>query len=395
MRTSALKSRHGLTLLLSFVIVAVAASSSFAAAPLLRGELGVEMIADKDGVEGFAELSMTLDIGLSGAHRARVSVGSVAGKRARLGSANSLWSMSHPVTVAYLEHTGSFTDGGQRVRTRLGDVFIDFSRNIAYVEKFQGLRVTGFTLGSTAFDVAYGWNPSTASSPYDTLAGVRADGRLLGTDYWFVVLNSDSLQTNLMELGLGREIAAFDVDALFMDNGEFNAYQFKASVPVRTWKLSGTYTDWGAFDTPYTGRGDTYLWYKYNGKYNVKELELSGSVRGVDLTFGLLTYDDLMDIQRRFSSKAEWPVRTMKMRHDLEIDQNLGRATKNKLSLEGTTNVRNWLRNVDWGVSWDAAANEDAFAVKATYTAPNRITFTAEHKSDSGASLKVASKLSF
>lgn len=396
MRASGLAKRYPSVLLLGMLMVLLVAGSSFAATPLLRGEMGMEFVANKDGVKGYGELDMTFDIGLSGAHRARVSLGGISGGKAELGSATRPWTLGNQIRIAYLEHTGPFTETGPSVRTRLGMVFAELSRNVAYVSSFQGVQMRGFRFGDAVeMELVYGWQPQTASFAHDTVYGVRLDGRFLDTDAHYVLMNSEAHETNFSELGIARDFGPLSADALFMDNGTFNAYQFGASMPWQDWQIEAKYTDWGAFEAPYSRRTKDDLYTLYSGKYNVMELGVSGAIDVVDVGVGLQVYDDLSEIQTRWMTEAEVPFEAVTLSHELELNQNQGKLTQNEFTVAGSFDVFNWLRDIDWSVSWDTAKSTDAIELAAAYTAPNRIKFEAAVRSDSGPELIVSSKLSF
>src|SRR5690606_21643846 len=141
--------------------LAVAAAPGLTAPPDMGGDLGVELTVDKNGPRGVAKLSLSFDVGESGSHRARISFGSIASSASEveLGSSNRLWNVSTEITQAYLEHTGAYTERGQRVVTRLGDFPLTLSRNVARIPMFQGIWVRDITWAGFGIELAHGWNP--------------------------------------------------------------------------------------------------------------------------------------------------------------------------------------------------------------------------------------------
>lgn len=382
---------------LLILLIVLFAPSAYAATPDMGGELSVELTTDKEGTRGVAQLGLSFDIGASGAHRARISFGTIASSvsKAELGSANRLWNLGTEITQAYLEHTGSFTERGQRVTTRLGDSPLTLSRNVARIPMFQGIWVSGISLWGIRTDLAHGWNPRTTSSPMDTVSVARLQGNVINSDLTFTALQSKLLENTLLELGLSTSLGQISLDALLLDNGVFNAYRFAASMPLGSWTVSGSLTDWGPFDSPYTDHDSGYLWEEYNGMYAVKEIGLKGQLGHVDVAVDHQTYDDLMVLQRSLRTKAEVPLGSMRLGHQWKYDQDEGTTTSNKLSLSGVANVPNLFRNISWDLAWDMAVEKDALTFSAAYTAPNRINFEWEHKSDSGSKLTVSSKIAF
>lgn len=127
------------------------------------------------------------------------------------------------IDKAWLETTGAYWHGGPSVRTRVGDVNIEWDRFVGHLADKRGVTVEGISVGPVTADVFYTWDG--ANRPM----GVAARGTVEGVALNGLVVKRGD-ESNLT-VGAGLQVApGLDVRAqLALDNDRRQLYRLEAS----------------------------------------------------------------------------------------------------------------------------------------------------------------------
>jgi len=290
-----------------------------------------------------------------------------------------------PVTIgidkAWLETTGAYWHGGPAVRTRIGDVNIEWDQFVGHLADKRGVTVEGIAAGPVTADVFYTWDG--ASRPM----GIAARGNVEGVDLKGMVVRRGN-ESNLT-VGAGLQVMpGIDLSAqLALDNDRRHLYRLEATADnlLEGIKLTVGYRGADdAFAPMYTNRWEdndptkdelydlldgfniaaetVQSGFRIKGDYDDPTGEANLSVsRDVELAGLVVSGEYNAKFQREVETKH-----TLKASTNLNVIPQLqGLAVSGKVTLQGEN------------LTYEAGAD---------YVAPNGINLGAKYVSDEGVS---------
>lgn len=281
------------------------------------------------------------------------------------------------IDKAWIETEGAFWHGGPSVRTRLGDVNIEWDQFVGHLGDKRGVTVEGIEVGPVTADAFYTWHND------DRPMGLAVRGTVEGVDLQGMLVKRGS-ENNLM-VGAGLEVMpGVDVNAkMALDAERRHLYRLEANADslIEGIKLTVGYRGADeAFDPMYTNRWDgTDELYDLRNGFNIAaETEQSGfRIKGdYDDPTGEANVNVSRDLELAgFAVAGEYNA---KIRRDEDVEHTVKASTTVDLipQLQGLA-LSGQVKLQGGNIDYEAAAD---------YAAPNGINFGAKYASDKGVS---------
>lgn len=281
------------------------------------------------------------------------------------------------IDKAWLETEGAFWHGGPSVRTRIGDVNVEWDTYVGHLADKRGVTVEGIEVGPVTADAFYTWDGDTRPM------GLAARGTVEGVDLnGMIVKRAD--ENNLM-VGAGLEVMpGMDVSAkLALDGERRQLYRVEANADnlLEGIKLTVGYRGaHDAFAPMYTNRwdGDDEVYDLLNGFNVAAETEQSGfRIKGdYDDPTGEANIAVSRDLHLAgFDIAGEYNA---KIRPEVEVEHTIKASTNVDLipQLQGLA-LSGQVKLQGGNVDYEAGAD---------YVAPNGINLGAKYASEEGVS---------